>query len=184
MTKISFRIAYLFIFTGLFVVAAFITLDYQYFNTQAYMVVCLLVIYIFLFGVAAGQSFSRPIKKLVKRTSYLQEGNVKSKLSLKSDDELGELANLLNKISEELEKSKSKSEELEKTIDLRVKAKTVILEQIVKSLEQKVKNRTLEAHRAIQELEQLKMQLADNKKPLEDTQEGTPSKKTRTRPAA
>ena len=109
--------------------------------------------YVFLFGFATGQRFAVPVKKLLKRATDLSEGDLKTRVYLENKDELGDLAKIFNKIADELEKSHSKTETTEKSVGIKVKARTKVLEETINALEQKVKNRTLELQRIVDESE-------------------------------
>jgi len=149
MATVSFKIAYPIIIAGLFVIVVFIALNYQTLNASFYIILVLLVAYIFLFGFATGQNFSSPIRKLLQRADDLSKGNLKSRFYTQSQDELGELGRVFNKIAEEYEQSKSQAATLEKSVDIKVKARTQSLEETISDLEQKVKARTLELQKIV-----------------------------------
>lgn len=128
-------------------------LNYQSLNANFYIIFALLVIYIFLFGFATGQNFSTPVKKLLESAGNLSKGNLKSRFYLESKDELGELARVFNRIADNLEESHSETDTMEKSVDMKVQARTRELEETINALEQKVKNRTLELERIMRDLE-------------------------------
>ena len=165
MFNVSLKIAYPIIIAGLFVIVSFIGFNYQNLNVSFYVIFFLLVIYIFLFGFATGQNFAAPVKKLLQRADDLSKGNLKSRLYLQTKDEIGELARIFNKIAEEFEKNKTETETLEKSVDIKVKARTQALEETINALEQKVKNRTLELQRLSVELDRI------NKQPQKEEEE-------------
>jgi len=153
MPTLSLKVAYPIIIAGLFIVVAFIAINYQSLTTGFYVVLSLLTIYIFLFGFATGENFALPIKKLLKKAEELTQGNFKSRIYLNDKDELGQLAKVFNKLAEQLEQIETKAETLEKTVDIKVKAKTQSLEETINALDQKVKNRTVELQRLMAELQ-------------------------------
>ena len=155
MFSISLKIAYPIILAGLFIIVAFIAVNYQTLSGGFYIVLGLLIAYIFLFGFATGQNFASPVKKLLKRANDLSEGDLKSRFYSQSKDELGELARVFNKIADEFEQSKSETATLEKSVDIKVQARTQALEETINALEQKVKNRTFEIQKIAGELERL-----------------------------
>lgn len=159
MTSIALKVAYPIIIGGLFIIVAFIAVHYQTLNATFFSVLGLLTAYIFLFGFATGQNFAESFKRLVKRADDLSKGDVKSRLYLKNKDEIGELANIFNKIAEELEHNRSENLTLGRSVDLKVKARTQALEETINALEQKVRNRTLELQRITDEMEKLQNQL-------------------------
>lgn len=159
MEKLSFRIAFPVIVSGLFVVMAFLALGYQTLNRALFIILIFLAVYIFLFGFAVGQNFSSPIKKILKKATELSEGDLKSRVYLENKDELGELARVFNKVAEELEESRSKADRIDETVGIKVKAETQALQDVINSLEQKVKNRTVEIQKMIEDSKKMQDQL-------------------------
>src|SRR3990167_5589439 len=127
-------------------------------NLSFYIIFLLLTIYIFLFGFATGQQFSKPVKELLQKADNLSKGDLKSRFYLENKDELGELARVFNKIADDFEQSKNQNENMERAVDIKVKARTQALDETINALEQKVKNRTLELQRIGSELEKFKDQ--------------------------
>ena len=159
MAKLTFRVALPIILAGLFAIAIFIAMDYEKLEWTFYMVLFLLTIYVFFFGFAIGQNFSSPIKKLLEKAKEIKGGNLSSRAYLETKDELAELARVFNEIAEELETSRCKQENSEKSIDIKVRARTQALEETINALEQKVKNRTIEMEKMIKEVEDLRQQI-------------------------
>jgi methyl-accepting chemotaxis protein len=153
MNKIIFKVAIPIILAGFFVIIIFIALNYGSLSKEVYFVFIALSIYVFLFGFATGQSFSSPVKKLLKRATELSQGDLKTRVYLETKDEFGELSKIFNKIAQDLEESKQAGSRAEESIDIKVKAKTQALEETIVALEQKVKNRTLELDKVIKEIE-------------------------------
>lgn len=149
MSKITSKIALPIILVGLFAIAVFIALDYQQISVAFYAVILIFTVYVFFFGFAIGQDFSSPIKKILDRATDLSKGNLSSRVYLETKDELAELAKVFNKIAEELQASQKQGEDAEKSVGIKVKAKTQELEETMSALEQKVKNRTIELERLI-----------------------------------
>lgn len=189
MSNVSFKIALPIIIAGAFIIAVFIALNYEKLDLNFYIIFTLIAVYIFLFGFATGQRFAMPVKKLLKRAIDLSEGDLTTRIYLETKDEFGDLAKIFNKIADELEASRSKAETTEKSVGIRVKAKTQALEEIIGALEQKVKNRTLELQRMVDEssktqektkitkveTEQLKKELDNLKETLKKYQSGKKS---------
>src|SRR3989344_828073 len=124
MTKISYKISVPVILAGFFAVVAFLALDYKNINFNFYILLLFVAIYVFFFGFATGQRFASPIKKLLEKATELSKGNLSSRVYLQTKDELSELADVLNKIAEELEESHIDSEMIEKSADIKVRART------------------------------------------------------------
>ncbi len=164
MSRLSFKIALPIILVGLFAVTIFIALNYEKLELSFYVVLLLLVIFVFFFGFAMGQEFASPVRKLLERATELSRGNLSSRIYLETKDELGQLARIFNRIAEELEESRDKTEKSEKSVDIKVRARTQALEETIYALEQKVKNRTMELERLINELKKLQEQIKDREK--------------------
>ncbi|MFH1968022.1 MAG: HAMP domain-containing protein, partial [bacterium] len=116
-------------------------------------------IYIFSFGFAVGQNFASPIKKLLQKAIELSEGDLSSRVYLRTKDELSELADVFNKIAEELEESHIDSKMIERSVDVKTKARTQPLEETINALEQKVRNRTAEFEKIMEESKALQTQI-------------------------
>jgi len=151
MSKISSKITVPIVLVGLFSIVIFVSLNYEQLGLTFYVVLLFLSVYIFSFGFAVGQNFSSPIKKLLEKATELSKGNLSSRVYLHTKDELSELANIINKIAEELEESHIDSKIIEKTADVKAKARTQVLEESVNALEQKVRSRTTELERILGE---------------------------------
>jgi len=158
MPKLSLKIAYPIIIAGLFVIVAFVAFNYGTLTRDFYIIFFLLIVYIFLFGFATGQNFSSPVRKLLKSADSLSKGDLKSRFYLESKDELGELARVFNKIADNLQESRSETEMMEKSVDIKVQARTQPLEETIDALEQKIRNRTFEIQKTSTELEKLQKQ--------------------------
>jgi methyl-accepting chemotaxis protein len=144
MAKITSKITIPIILVGFFSIAVFIALNYSQLGVGFYVVLLFLIIYIFSFGFAVGQNFASPVKRLLEKAIELSKGNLSSRVYLETKDELAELADVINKIAEELEESHIDNEMAEKSADIKIRAKTQDLEETINALEQKVKNRTIE----------------------------------------
>ncbi len=155
MAKVTTKIAIPIILTGIFAIAVFVSLGYAQEEPSFYIIILFLIIYVFFFGLAIGQNLSSPIKKLLDKATELSKGDLTSRVYLETKDELSELAKVFNKIAEELEASHLQEENAEKSVGIKVKAKTKDLEETINALEQKVKNRTIELERLIQESNKL-----------------------------
>lgn len=161
MANFSFKIAYPMIIAGLFVIVAFMALNYQNLSFSYYVIFAFLAIYVFFFGIATGQRFSAPIKGLLKKADDLSKGDVKSRAYLGENDEIGKLAETFNKIAQGAEESKSKNESFAKSAEAKIKTNKLLMEQLINSLEEKVRNRTLQAEKNFEELEKFQKQLQE-----------------------
>lgn len=158
MNKVSFKIALPIVLTGLFAIIIFMATGYDKLEHGFYIIFLVFSVYVFLFGVAIGENLSSPIRKLIERATQLSQGDLKTRVYLETKDEFGELGKIFNKIAEDLEESKTAGVRAEGSIDIKVKARTRALEEIINALEQKVRNRTIELDKASKELEQKKQE--------------------------
>ena len=148
MSKVSVKIALPMILAAVFVAVILISVDYERLSAASYVTISFLFIFVFFFGFNTGQSFSAPIKKILNRAIDLNKGDLKTRVYLETKDELSELARAFNQIAEKLEESKCLEEQTEKSVDMKVRAKTRALEETITALDQKIKNRTIELERA------------------------------------
>jgi len=156
MSKITTKITIPIVLVGIFAVAIFFAIDYEKTDYSFYIIILFFAVYIFFFGFSTGQNLSSPIKKLLEKATELSKGNLSSRVYLETKDELSELAGVFNKIAEELELSRLQQENAEKSVGIKVKARTEELEETISALEQKVKNRTIELERMVKELNSLR----------------------------
>ncbi|MCX6722445.1 MAG: HAMP domain-containing protein [Candidatus Staskawiczbacteria bacterium] len=155
MAKQTTKTAISMILVGIFVIFAFIATTYEQLQPSSYVILLLLFIFMFFFGIAMGQRYTSPIKKILNNATELSKGNLSSRIYLESKDELSELANTFNKIAEELQVSREQEANVEKNVAVKVRAKTQELEETIKALEQKVRNRTIELEKLMKESSQL-----------------------------
>lgn len=149
MQSISLKISSLIIVAEIFITVIFLAIDYKYLNIGLYIILFFLIIFIFLFGISAGQNIAAPIKKMLNRAFALANGDLSSRVYIDSEDEVGELAKVFNKIADDLQENKIMSQKADEMANMKVKVKTESLEEIIASLEQKVKNRSIELEKII-----------------------------------
>jgi len=153
MPKITTKIAAPIFLAGVFIMAVFwaFNIGFTELRLDSYILLLFLVAFVFFFGLSIGQNLSSPIKKLLDNATELSRGNLSGRVYLETKDELSELANAFNKIAEELQASHEQGANAEKSIDIKVKAKTQELEETICALDQKIKNRTIELERLMEE---------------------------------
>jgi len=157
--KYSLKISLSIILAGIFIIIAFVGYNYQTLNSNAYVILYLLIAFIFLFGFAAGQSITMPLRKLLESADGFSKGDLKRRADFNSNDEVGQLTKVFNKIAEAFEKKNTESEDAKKSFDIKLRTRILILEEVVNALDKKVKNRTFEFQKAVEELEKIKEQL-------------------------
>ncbi|MDP3883199.1 MAG: HAMP domain-containing protein [Candidatus Staskawiczbacteria bacterium] len=159
MSKLTRKITIPIILVGLFSIAIFVALNYDSLGVGFYIVLLLLAVYIFSFGFATGQNFASPVNKLLEKATELSKGNLSSRVYLKTKDELAELAGVFNKIAEELEESHIDGKMIEKSVDIKTRARTQVLEETILALEQKIRNRTEELSKILEDSKTLQNQM-------------------------
>src|SRR3989344_3121062 len=137
MPTLSFKIASPIVVAGLFIMVSFVALNYNAFNASPYIILGFLTVYVFLFGFAIGQNFTVPIRKLIDRLDGLVKGDLKSRFYSESKDELGQLANMFNKVADRLEESNTENERTKRSVGIKVEAETQSLKEMITALEQK-----------------------------------------------
>jgi len=155
MSNILVKITRPIIILGIFLICIFAALNYENLTASFYIIFFIVAIFIFLFGFAIGQRFASPVKKLVERATALAEGALKTRVYLETKDEFEQLSKIFNKIAEELEKSQSTAEQAEDIAEVKIRAKTQELEEVVANLEEKIRGRNTELQRMIEESEKL-----------------------------
>jgi len=155
MSKLAIKIAIPVILVSIFAIVALVATG-QELQPSFYILVFLLAFFVFFAGLAIGQTLSSPVRELLDRAVELSEGNLSTRVNLETKDELADLAKIFNKIAEELQISHEQEANIEKSVGIKVKAKTKELEETINALEQKVKNRSIELERLIGETNKLK----------------------------
>ena len=160
MLKFTTKIIIPIILVGIFAIVIFISIGSERLGMSFYIVTFLFAVYVFFFGLAVGQNIGSPLKKLLDKAVELSKGDLSSRVYLETKDEFSELANIFNKIAEELEARRYQEANAEKSVGIKVKARTQELEETINALEQKVKNRTVELERLMEESRQLREEVS------------------------
>lgn len=178
-TSFFLKICSSLIILGLFLIVIFIALIYQQLDFESYLIILLLLIFTFLFSFAISQNFIFPIKKLIRRASKLSEGSLKTRIYLETKDEFEQLATIFNLIAEELEKSYSLVEKTKHTVNIKIRARTKELENVIENLEQKFKDKAREFQRMADKFEEFRklareqeLEIIELKKVLQRDQDG------------
>ncbi len=113
-------------------------------------------------GILLATSISNPLGRIVKVIREIEKGNLRARVNLISNDEIGVLSQSFDKMAQELEKSRSELEDLNRNLEFRVAEKTENLTRAYERLQLSnqnlaVVNRDLEeANRKLKELDQMK----------------------------
>lgn len=160
MAKLTFKIALPIIIAGFFATGALLATGREYIDPSFYFLLFCLLVFVFFFGLAAGQRAVSPVKKILQKANELSEGNLSSRIDLETKDELSELAKIFNKLAEELQESREREANAEKSISIKVKARTQEFQETINALEQKVKNRTIELERLLAQYKKMQSDAA------------------------
>ncbi|MEM5871246.1 MAG: ATP-binding protein [Candidatus Aenigmatarchaeota archaeon] len=103
-----------------------------------FLIIISLIFLLIFFGALTSiliiKSITNPIIKMVKFTEHIKKGEFGEIIEIKSDDEIGILANTLNKMSLELKKYYQKIKQHEEELEKKVEERTRDLNQKVKDL--------------------------------------------------
>lgn len=110
---------------------------------------------IFSFPVAffAIRAITSPISELIKSTEIIGRGDLKHRITLKTTNEMGQLADSFNRMAADLKVSKDKLDSHSKDLEQEVQKRTRELEKAKAGLEETVKKRTKELQKRVSELE-------------------------------
>jgi methyl-accepting chemotaxis protein len=86
-------------------------------------------------GIYLSRRMTRPIKSLRDAAIKIGEGSLDTKIDVRTKDEVGELASAFNQMTSDLRKSREKLEEYSRTLEKKVKERTLELEQTNEDLE-------------------------------------------------
>ena len=159
MAQLTNKIAIPIILSSIFAIVVFMAFNYDQLNAGFFIVIFLLLVYVFSFSFASGRSLSSPVEKILEKAKELSQGNLSSRVYLETKDELSELAVAFNKIAEELQAIHEQEGNTEKSVNIKVKARTIELEETINALEQKVRNRTAELEKLLKQSDKLQAPL-------------------------
>ncbi|MFH1462725.1 MAG: HAMP domain-containing protein [bacterium] len=108
---------------------------------------------VFLFLFALLKNLIGPLKKITAACEKIRGGNLDARAEVKSQTEIGELADTFNKMVKDLKRFNTALEESKNVLEIKVKARTKELRELAESLEKRVQERTKELQKRIRELE-------------------------------
>jgi nitrate/nitrite-specific signal transduction histidine kinase len=123
---------------------------------QILLILFLLIFLIVFFSVLIAQSITNPLAALARGAEEVSRGNLDIKFKIYSKDELGSLAEALNKMIKDLKRFRLAQEESKAILEIKVKARTRELEELSQTLESRVEERTKELQKKIDELERFR----------------------------
>jgi len=122
----------------------------------------------------------KPIVLLHKGAEIIGKGNLDYKVDIKTGDEIEQLANEFNRMTEGLKKSRDELQEAKTSLEVKIKARTGELEKLTQALEDKVQQRTKELQERINQLERFRkltvgreLKMVELKKRIKELEEKT-----------
>ncbi len=115
----------------------------------------ILILPIILISFLISRRIIRPLKNISLASQRVAKGDFDVKASVTSGDEFGDLASNFNKMTEDLKSAQKKIEEEKQVLEIKVKARTKLLNELNESLESKVEKRTEDMEKKIKDLEKM-----------------------------
>jgi methyl-accepting chemotaxis protein len=98
----------------------------------------------------------KPLNQLTDACEQIRKGNLEIKIKNHYRTEIGELIDTFNKMVSELNKSKLTMEEAKDVLEIRVRARTRQLRELLENQEETIKARTKELEERVKELERFR----------------------------
>ena len=119
-------------------------------------------------SLALTEKIIAPLLHLRKAISEIGKGKLDQKVDIKTGDEVEEIGEEFNEMTNKLKENRKELEEAKKVLEVRVQARTKELEQLANNLEEQVEARTQELQRKVEELEKFhKLTVGREKKMIE-----------------
>lgn len=115
-----------------------------------FFVILVTVLFVVLFSV----NILRPLFQLLESFTKVREGDLETRVDIKTGDELEKLGKGFNDMVLALKKARQELEEEKASLQIKVKARTQELEELTQTLEMKVKERTKELEEKTKELQE------------------------------
>ena len=120
-----------------------------------------------LFAVMLSSRLVVPIRDLVKTVSRVGKGNLRVRARVKTNDEIGQLAQTFNEMVARLEEARDRLEDEKTVLEIRVRARTYQLQEQAERLRKENLAKTKEIRERVKELEKSRAAL---KKLLQDVE--------------
>lgn len=170
--KVFLKIFFSLVGLNFLLLVLFSFLRYQQLNEGIFfLIIFLVLISISFFSFLISQKFAFSIEKLKWALKELKEGNPKIRVYFESKDELGELAFLFNQIAKEFQDNQLMVEQTKKFVDLKVRARTKELEEIIENLKREIKEKMFEIQKKNAEFEDFQKLTIDREKRMIELKE-------------
>jgi len=120
---------------------------------QSTLIVFLMLALGFFASLILAEKMVEPIRSFIKGTKKIGGGDLNYRFRIKTGDEIEQLAESFNKMTERLQKSRKELQEAKDILEIKVKARTEELEEFAKGLNEEVNERTKELRERLSELE-------------------------------
>lgn len=106
-----------------------------------------------LFTILLTGRILKPMKNLLDTVQEVGKGNLDAQATIKSRDEIGDLANEFNLMIDKLKVAREAIQEEKNILEIKVRARTNELQELAQTLDDKIKERTKELQARLEELE-------------------------------
>jgi len=128
---------------------------------QSILIVVLVLILGFFASLILAEKMVKPIRSFIKGAEKIGGGDLDYHFEIKTGDEIEQLAESFNTMTEQLKKSRKDLQEVNDVLEIRVRARTEELEEFAKGLNEQVDERTKELQERINELERFHKLIVD-----------------------
>ena len=116
----------------------------------------LVIIFVVFISFYFSRGVTQPLEQVRKGAEIIGKGNFEHRIKIKTGDELEELGESINRMANDLKRSREELEEYSKTLEIKVDARTMELKELTESLDAQVKEKTKELWERIKELERFR----------------------------
>ncbi|GEM_PF-2495143 len=120
---------------------------------QGLSITGLVILLGFFVSIFLAERLVMPIRIFIKGTEEITKGNLDYRFEMKTGDEIEQLAEQFNQMTESLKESRKELEKARDVLEIRVAARTRELKEFAEGLEENIKLRTKELQERIDELE-------------------------------
>jgi len=120
---------------------------------QSILIVLLVLALGFFTSLILAEKMVKPIRYFIEGAEKIGGGDLDYRFGIKTGDEIEQLAESFNKMTEQLQRSRRDLQEANDVLEIRVKARTEELEEFAKGLNEQVDERTKELRERLDELE-------------------------------
>lgn len=113
------------------------------------IIAAIIIVFIFLYF----YKIEKPLKKIIKACEEVRKGNLDVKIDIKSKTKIGELIKTFNEMIKDLKRSHVALEESKDVLEIKVRARTRELRELLEQRERIIEERTGSLQERIKELE-------------------------------